>query len=85
MIIYSGWQTAAYAAHDLSTGKPETEGGFWGKYDFANSIYLNYLFLSPKNQARQLGERKPYQGKRNVDLRKKAELIETYGRLDKSF
>ena len=62
-----------------------TKGVQWEKYDFVNSIYVNYLFLSPKNQARLLGEHNPYQGKRNVDLRKKAELTRNYGRLGKRF
>jgi hypothetical protein len=61
-----------------------TKGVQWEKYDFVNSICATYLNLSPKNQARQLGEHKPYQGKRNVDLKINAELNGTYGRLDKS-
>lgn len=62
-----------------------TKGGYSPKYGFVNSIYVNYLFLSPKNQAHQLGEHMPHQGKRNVDLKINTELTGTYGRLDKSF
>ena len=62
-----------------------TKGGYWPKYNFINSICATYLFYSPKNQARQLVGHKPYQGTRNVDLRIKAELTGTYGRLGKSF
>ena len=62
-----------------------TKGGYSPKYDFVNSIYVNYLFLSPKNQARQLGEHMPYQGTRNVDLKMKSELNGSYGRLGNSF
>ena len=70
---------------EFPPGNHITKGGHSPKYDFVNSIYVNYLFLSPKNQARQLGEHMPYQGKRNVDLKIRVELIETYGRLDKNF
>jgi hypothetical protein len=62
-----------------------TKGGYWPKYNFINSICVTYLFLSPKNQARQLSEHKPYQGKQNVDLRIKVELNGTYGRLGNSY
>ena len=70
---------------EFPPGNHITKGGHSPKYDFVNSIYVNYLFLSPKNQARQLGEHMPHQGKRNVDLKINAELTETYGRLDKRF
>jgi hypothetical protein len=62
-----------------------TKGGQWKKYDFVNSICATYLESSPKNQARQLGELMPYQGKRNVDLKINTELTGTYGRLGKRF
>jgi hypothetical protein len=70
---------------EFPPGNHITKGGYSPKYDFVNSIYVNYLFLSPKNQARQLGEHMPYQGTRNVDLKINTELTGTYGRLDKSY
>jgi hypothetical protein len=68
----------------VSTGQPETKGGHRKKHDFVNSIFAHYLGSSPKNQVRQLGEHKPYQGKRNVDLIINAELTGIYGRLGKN-
>ena len=70
---------------EFPPGNHITKGGHSPKYDFVNSIYVNYLFLSPKNQARQLGEHMPHQGKRNVDLKINTELTGTYGRFGKSF
>ena len=80
----------------VSTGQPETKGGYRKKHDFVNSIFAHYLGsssknqvrqleLSPKNQVRQLGGHMPYQGKRNVDLTINSELTGTYGRFGKSF
>ena len=80
----------------VSTGQPETKGGYRKKHDFVNSIFAHYLGSSsknqvrqlessPKKQVRQLGGHMPYQGKRNVDLTINSELTGTYGRFGKSF
>jgi hypothetical protein len=63
-----------------------TKGVQWEKYDFVNSICATYLNLSPKNQARQLGEHKPYiKGTLAAELKMKSELNGIYGRLGNSF
>jgi len=73
------------AAPIVSTGQPETKGGYRKKHDLVTLIVRHYLGSSPKNQVRQLGGHKPYQGKRNVDLKMKSELNGSYGRLGNSF
>jgi hypothetical protein len=72
------------ATRQQVSGQPETKGGYRQKHDLVISTFTNYLNLSPKNQARQKGEHKPYQGKRNVDLTIKTELTGTYGRPGKN-
>jgi hypothetical protein len=63
-----------------------TKGVQWEKYDFVNSICATYLNLSPKNQARQLGEPKPYiKGTHTAEPKINSELTGTYGRFGKSF
>ena len=70
---------------EFPPGNHITKGGYSPKYDFVNSIYVNYLFLSPKNQVRQLGGPKPYiKGTHTAEPKINSELTGTYGRLGKS-
>ena len=70
-------------SNSFPTGQPHTRGG-----ERKNTILINQscdLFISPENQARQLGEHKPYQGKQNVGRIINVELTGNYGRLGKSY
>jgi len=85
------------AASCVSTGQPETKGGYWQKYDLVTSIFTHYLGSSSKNQVRQLESSPKNQvrrlggpnlyiiGAHAAELKIKSDWSGGYGRFGKSF